>query len=257
MFYRWLNLLLRPFPWLVVLLLVLLLCLRRRSTDHRRLLNVLTAVAVLLYLFCTPAVSYLAKATLEWQYPPLKNRPADAQAIVVLSAGLVPPDETRPRARLNYASVIRCFRGAELYHDGPPCKVLLAGGKVDPQREGPDLAEAMRDFMVQLGVDPRDILLETKSRNTHENAVYATQMLQQQHLQPPILLVTDATHLKRSVLCFAAQGLTVVPAGCRYRATEFSWSLFSFLPDADAAQGNQEAFHEWLGLVWYRWQGRI
>ncbi len=249
--------LLKPFPCLLLLVLVLLLRLRVQWTINRRLLNLLTAVTVILYLFCMPAVSYLAKGTLEWGYPPLKGRPAETGAIVVLSAGIVPPDSIRPRARLNYASLVRCLRGAELYREGPPCKVLLTGGKVEPDRLGPSLADAMREFMLQLGVRQQDLLLETQSRSTYENALYSAEILRQQNLQGQIVLVTDAVHLKRSVLCFAAQGIPVVPAGCRYRATEFHWSIFSFLPSASAAQSNQDVFHEWLGLAWYWVKGRI
>jgi uncharacterized SAM-binding protein YcdF (DUF218 family) len=257
MLYYVMTALLKPFMWLVLLVLVLLLRLRREWVSNRRLVNVLTVLTLLLYLFCTPAVSYFAKGTLEWRYPPLTKRPDDTQAIVVLSAGIVPPDAIRPRARLNYASLTRCLRAAELYHAGPPCKVLLTGGKVDPARLGPSLADAMRDFMLRLGVREEDMLLETQSRSTYENAQQSAQLLRQHNLQSTILLVTDATHLRRGVLCFAAQGIPVVPAGCRYRATEFPWSVFTFLPSADAADSNQEVFHEWLGLTWYWVKGRI
>ena len=52
-------------------------------------------------------------------------------------------------------------------------------------------------------------------------------------------------------------GILVVPAGCRYRATEFFWTVFNFLPSAGAANSNQEVIHEWMGLAWYWLKGRI
>ena len=210
----------------------------------------------MLYLYSTPAIAYLSLATLEWQHPPRPISANEADAIVVLSAGIVPPDSVRPKAQLDSASVARCLHAAQLYHSGPRRRVLLTGGKVRPNRKGPFLAEAMQDFMLQLGISKEDILLETRSRTTFENALYSANVLGDHQIKS-VILVTDATHLHRGVLCFEAQGIKATPSGCRYRATEFEWRLASFLPNEGAAVANHDVFHEWLGLAWYWLKGRV
>jgi uncharacterized SAM-binding protein YcdF (DUF218 family) len=256
MLYRLVTKLVRPFVVLLVLIAVLQLLAWRDCGGSRRRTRWLTILILLLYIYCTPAFTFFALGSLEWLYPPLLQRPDDVQAIVVLSGGIYEADSVRPKARLNCSSVARCLRGAELYHEGPPCKVLLTGGTVEPGRAGPHLSEAMEVLMLQLGVDQGDILLETQSRSTYENAVHSATILRE-HGIDSILLVTDATHLLRGVRCFEAQGIRVVAAGCRYRATEFWWSPFCFLPGSLSPERNHEAFHEWLGMAWYKLKGRI
>ncbi|MEK6248240.1 MAG: YdcF family protein, partial [Planctomycetales bacterium] len=190
------------------------------------------------------------------QYPPVYQRPAEADAIVVLSAGIRPPNEIRQVAVLSESGVYRCIKAAQLYHSGAPCKVVLTGGRVDPNRLGPTLADAMSDLMVELGVNRKDLILETHSQSTYENAVKSAELLKQQGIKS-IALVTDATHLSRSVRCFEKQGLLVKGCGCQYRATSFQWKLFNFLPAAGAARYNQAVVHEWLGIVWYWIHDRI
>jgi uncharacterized SAM-binding protein YcdF (DUF218 family) len=256
MLYRLLIQALHPFTVLFLVLVIVQLIWWRRRVIPRARLAWLGIPTFLLYLFCTPAIAFLANGFFEWGYPPIYGRPENVQAIVVLSGGLQPPNSVRRQAILDEDSLYRCLKGAELYHSDPNCKVVLTGGRVDPNRPGPTLADAMRDFMLRLGVKPDDLIVETDSRSTFENAVQTSAILHEQAIDT-VLLVTDATHLKRSVRCFQKQGLAVIPCGCRYRATEFQWSVFSFLPSAGAAKSNQAALHEWMGLTWYWLNDRI
>jgi uncharacterized SAM-binding protein YcdF (DUF218 family) len=255
MLYYLLNDILRPYTLLVLVLVIAQAFLWRKRVERRRRLLWITIPVLALYVYSLPAVSFLLFGTLEWQFPPLKVVPQDAQAIVVLSGGIYPPDSVRKKAQLESGTLYRCLHAAELYHAGPRL-IVLTGGKVDPQRKGPKLAEAMREFMVKLGVADDDIVLETESRTTHENALYTAELLRQRGIDH-VVLVTDATHLRRAKRCFEVQGLRVTPSGCRYRATEFNWRVAKFLPKAGAAAGNQDVVHEWLGLTWYWLKGRI
>lgn len=255
MLYYLLVQILKPFLILLLMVTIASLLLWRKRIESRRRLLRLTVPLVLLYLFCTPVVSFLAAGTLEWRYPPTHAN-QDAQAIVVLGGGIRPPDEVRKIARLDNDTLQRCIQGAELYLSGPRRKVVVTGGKVDPTREGPTLAEAMKQFMLQLGVAEDDMLVEAQSRSTYENARFSADLLKDHEIDR-VILVTDATHLYRALLCFRAQNISATPSGVRYRATQLRWSIFSFLPSSGAARLNQDVFHEWLGLTWYWLKGRI
>ena len=67
-------------------------------------------------------------------------------------------------------------------------------------------------------------------------------------------LKEDSNSLHRATACFRKQGCEVVPCGCGYHP-RLQWSASAFLPDLGAAAGSQEAFHEWLGITWYRLRG--
>jgi uncharacterized SAM-binding protein YcdF (DUF218 family) len=98
--------------------------------------------------------------------------------------------------------------------------------------------------------------VENKSRTTYENATESKKLLEERGISH-IVLVTDATHLHRAVLCFRKQGLEVTPCGCRQRKTRFEPSLYDFLPGVSGLDDVETACHEWVGLAWYRLAGRI
>jgi len=254
--YRFFVDLLQPFPILYLAALAALVNLWRRRVESKRRLWLLTAPMILLAILCTPAVAHLSMALLEWQYPPHNERPAEVQAIVVLSGFAFRPNEEREYSLLALDSQFRCQHAAMLYHQGPPCPVILSGGKVEEEDEGDTLAALMRDYLVKLGVPAEDIVLEERSRNTYENAVYTAEILAQREIDN-IALVTSASHLMRAVLCFEAQDLAVTASGCEYTTIRFNWSLLTFLPNADAAGANHRAFHEWAGMLVYWLRGRF
>lgn len=240
-------------PFLVMGLLLLLVATRSYFKEGRRLIP---AITVLTMLTATPAIAHLAMGSLEWWYRPQQERPDSAAAIVVLSGSLRPLDDAWTQVELGPDTLYRCLAAIRLYHAGQPCPVIVSGGKVDPQRPGPSLAAAMREYLVRNGIPEQQIIVEESSTNTFENAVATAQLLTEQNLQP-VVLVTDAMHLLRAELCFRAQGIEVVPCGCYHRATRFEWSLLSVVPRGVAADNLRRAVHEWLGIVWYRLRGRI
>jgi uncharacterized SAM-binding protein YcdF (DUF218 family) len=245
------------FPILLWLLcLAALASLWRRRQERRRRLVVLTAAFALLTLYCLPVTGHLLLRPLEAPYPPLGQRPGEVAAIVVLGGGVrVAEGEDLP-ALPDETSFYRCLRAAEMYHRGPPCPVLVSGGKVDPDRPGPAIARVMRDFLVRLGVPAADLIEEDASRTTHENAVECARILRERGLGK-VLLVTDAAHLERSLRCFRKQGVEAIPCGCRYATLEFEGSVADFLPNPTATRGARAALHEWVGLAWYALRGRI
>jgi uncharacterized SAM-binding protein YcdF (DUF218 family) len=254
--YRFLVELLQPYPLLLLFSGLVLASLWRKCREARGRLGVLTLAFVALTLLSTPAVSCLALGSLEWQYPPAEQRPADAEVIVVLAGGVIPPGGTPGRAELDEDTIRRCRHAARLYRQGKPCPVLVSGGKVDPDTEAPPCAYLMRDFLVQLGVREPDVLVEDGSRTTYENAVETVKVLNARGLRRAVL-VTDAVDLFRAVRCFRKQGAEPVASASWYRASRLEGSLFDYLPSPAAVVGCQRAWHEWLGALWYRLRDRI
>ena len=256
MLYRFFVSLLRPYPLLIFLLLLAVIVCWLRKIGSRSLRFALLIPTLLLWFFSMPVVSFFSAATLEWQYPPIYERPAQVEAIVVLGSGVAPPDAIRQRAELDQGGMRRCFKAVELYKSGKPCPVIVTGGRVESHKSGPVMAAVMRDFLIGQGVSAGDIILENESRSTYENAVKATALLKQQGIDS-VLVVSDATHLVRGVGCFRRLGLQAYGGGCGYTATDLHVTLQSFLPSAGAAAMNQMVFHEWFGLLYYRLRGRI
>jgi uncharacterized SAM-binding protein YcdF (DUF218 family) len=92
------------------------------------------------------------------------------------------------------------------------------------------------------GIERSRIVLETRSRNTYENALYSAELIRPK-LGEHWLLVTGASHMPRAIGAFRAVGLEVEP-----------WPVYD-LTSYDA-QLAKVAFHEWSGLFVYWLMGR-
>ncbi len=216
----------------------------------------LTITFAALMLTSIPAAIYPALGSLEWQFPPLLQRPDSTEAIVVLAGGIIPADAVRPRAELTEDTLFRCLHAAEIYRQGKPGPVIVTGGTLDPGSLIPAVAPFMRDLFVHLGVSAADVVIEDRSRMTYESAVETRQVLERRQVRS-VLLVTEAVHMFRSLHCFRRQGVEAVPAACHHRATQFRCRLGTFLPSPDAAKDCTAVFHEWLGVTWYWLMGRM
>ncbi len=248
--------LLQPFTLAYLLLLVALINLWRKRRETRGRLLFVTAAFAVLTVCALPATAHLALGSLEWGYPPLAARPADADVIVVLGGGVLPARPPRARAELAPDSLRRCVAAAELYRQGTPCKVLVSGGRINDGVPDPAVADLMRDALLSLGVPSHDILVENTSRTTYENAVECSKLMAQNGFRKAVL-VTDAIHMSRGMGCFRKQSIEPIPAPCHHRATAFEWDFFDFVPSPHGAGTMQSAAHEWLGILWYRCHGRI
>jgi uncharacterized SAM-binding protein YcdF (DUF218 family) len=253
--YRFVVNLLEPHTVLSLLMILALFHLwRKRRQPGRRLLPLVLPL-VGLTLVSNPVVAWLAVQSLECQTTPVEERGPGAEAVVVFAAGLYPPDGPRLRPELHEDTVLRCLNAARLYAQGPPLPVVVSGGKVDDDA-GPTCAAVMGDLLRQLGVKDSDLVLEEQSQTTYENAVECAKILQARGLRR-VVLVVDAVDMPRAAACLGGQGIEVLPFPCHYRATTFELSFFSFLPSPGAASGFRRAWHEWVGLLWYRLRGRL
>ena len=190
-------------------------------------------------------------AALAGPHAPLDlGRPVDAQAIVVLAGGsrathFGAPDEREPSTttleRLAYGA--RVARATRL-------PVLLSGGTVvDGEPESVSMARVLRsDFALA----PR--WLETRSRNTHENARESARVLGAAGVRR-VVLVTSATHMRRAVREFEAAGVAVVPAPVGAVRGGFD-GVHDFLPNVSALLRSSSAVYEFAGLAVARLGGR-
>ena len=202
MIYRFIVTLLQPFPLLYLLILWALVRLWRNSLGNRRWLLVVIVPFGVLGFVSLPVVGHLALGSLEWRYPPQNEVPEDAEAIVVLSGYVRPPNGAAAEVELGSDTLLRCLHAARLYK-AKPRPILVSGGKVVPGTPGPTLAQAMRDFMVSQGVKEQDLLMEDRSSTTYENAVLSGDVLSSRGIHK-IVLVTSASHMRRGERCFRA-----------------------------------------------------
>jgi uncharacterized SAM-binding protein YcdF (DUF218 family) len=122
----------------------------------------------------------------------------DPRYIVVLGGGGIPSD----------TGLMRTYYGARHSSSFPDATVIVAL----PADEDPETSSVgrMRDELVLRGVPESSILMETEGRNTHEQAERIRAMLGPGEIDHPLHIVTERTHLRRSLLCFRKAGFSRV-----------------------------------------------
>jgi uncharacterized SAM-binding protein YcdF (DUF218 family) len=139
----------------------------------------------------------------------------------------------------------RITKALELYRackqKNSACTILVTGG--DPQHHGVTEAVVYGALLQRLGVESADLLLETRSQNTWQNAQYSAGLLKS-HPADQVLLVTSGTHLRRGVLYFARFGIHGQPVRADWVGAESS-----VIPASYNFLVTDLAIHEYVG-VW-------
>lgn len=201
-----------------------------------------------------PVVSDGLRLSLESRFA---REPASAlpqvDAIVVLGGGISGGPRDWPDPDLGPAAD-RVWHAARLFHAGKAPRMILSGGSMPWNGERRSEAEAMQRFLADLGVPSGALLLDGRSRNTHENAVYTAQILNEQGLGR-VLLVTSALHMPRALATFQAAGVDAVAAPTDFEVMPQPDHPLRWLPDSEALFASTRALKEYLGWWVYRWRG--
>lgn len=156
------------------------------------------------------------------------------------------------------SSVDRMLQALQLYHDGHIRKILLTGGSGFVNFQEWKESGLIAGVLLKSGVKPEDIILENNSRNTYENAVQSTQILNTGKYGHKYLLITSASHMRRSLACFAKAGLRPTPFSADPRSGSGINTPDKILqPEADNLVSWDALIHEWVGMVMYRLMGYI
>jgi uncharacterized SAM-binding protein YcdF (DUF218 family) len=126
--------------------------------------------------------------------------------------------------------------------------IILSGGKIFNRASE---AEIAKKFLLSLGVKENHLLIETKSKDTYENAQYTKEICEQHNIKR-ILLVTSALHMKRSVMLFHKFFHDITPYSTGYKTLRIGYDILSFLPDAGNMSDISLATKEYLGILFYK-----
>jgi uncharacterized SAM-binding protein YcdF (DUF218 family) len=236
------------FPLLCAICLVA--AFRMKPSPQVKLLRV---AVMLLFLWSWPPVAWLMSASLECWYRPVPYPAGEAQALVVLAGGIHAPDPAETEALPNNHTYLRCQHAVWLYQHWRRLPIVVSGGVATGNIV---FADVMRRQLESEGIPEDMIGAERTSSSTYENAANTAQLLRGRGIRR-VVLVTEGFHMLRAEKSFERQGLAVLPSPCAFRMYEFRWSWEQLLPDAMSIVSNDDALHEWVGLLWYRISGKI
>jgi uncharacterized SAM-binding protein YcdF (DUF218 family) len=241
-----------PLPLCLGTLIVglILLWFTRRKKAGKVLVTIGVALlAILSYGFFSTSLL----RQLEYRHPPLQKMKGfrDVNWVVVLSGGATSDPKVPITSQLSSASLVRLVEGIRLHRMLPNSNLLLSGGRTfDPVPK----AKIMAEVALALGVNRDDIVLETISKDTKDEALLIKEMVGNERF----VLVTSASHMPRSMALFEKLGMKPIPAPTGHSVKERQQiSPGMFFPSSGGLRRAEKAFYEYLGLAWAKLRGQI
>lgn len=247
-----LDFLVTPLCWILLAVLASLLL---KSEIHKRRFRIL-AISMLLF-FTNPFI--IDRLMYAWEVPtkPAKSLTKTYDVGIVMGGSLRYYDTGADRMVYS-ASVDRMIQALQLYHDGHIRKILLTGGSGFVNFQEWKESGLIADILMKSGVPAEDILLENNSRNTYENAVYSAAILKKGNYGTDYLLITSASHMRRSMACFEKAGITTTPFSVDPRSGSGMYTPDKLIqPDAENMVTWDALLHEWVGMLMYLMMGYI
>ncbi|MDI3548500.1 MAG: hypothetical protein PWR10_2152 [Halanaerobiales bacterium] len=160
----------------------------------------------------------------------------------------------RGEAELNSITLQRLVKGYRLFNKLGG-SIIFTGGIGVGQQEISE-AEIAAEWLREMGVPEDKIVRESRARSTYENGLYVKEWLDNHNYHGRVYLVTSAVHLPRAMMVFYKQGIKAIPVPAGYLSSHrLSW--LDYLPNRAALNANLAAIHEWAGILWYKFRGRI
>ena len=241
-----------PFSWILMVFFAFLLF---RNPKWKKRFKI--ALIVMLIFFSNPFIFLEFERMWEVHGTPIKQ-------VKKYEVGIVLSGMFEYNSDLNTLStrrgVDRIWQALTLYKKGKIKKILLTGGSGYVTGRGLNEARQLKEVLVEWGVPEQDIITETKSKNTYENAVETKKVLTRSY--PHIkkcLLITSGQHMRRARAIFKKQGFefdtfsTDLYTGPK---RHYYWDQF-FVPDTETLYNWNSLIKEWVGYVTYAIMGYL
>ena len=204
------------------------------------------AAALVTFGSAMPLVQQLLAAPLEVGLLPHERTRSELPppAIVVLAGGYWVTPDRQLWDRMSVSTLRRTLEGIRLARMYPEATLYMSGG--DAWRNEPP-AIAMAELAVQLGIEPKRLRIERRSRDTGDQAVALAASLR----EAPFLLVTSAYHMPRALTLFRQAGARPIAAPTDFLASaDYRFALEDLIPTDVALVGTDDAIHEHIGRLW-------
>lgn len=184
---------------------------------------------------------------LENSYKALLKIPK-VQYVLVLGSGHKTNKNLSITSQLGSTAVVRLNEGIRIYKKLDNAKLIVSGYKGFDKNYHSFMSKKL---LLDLGVKKENIIKMDKPKDTRQEAIEAKKIIGTN----PFILVTSASHMKRSMLLFEKLGLKPIAASTYHLAKEEK--NFSSIFSSENLYKVKVAFHEYLGLIWAYLKGYI
>ena len=234
-----------PIPIGLFLLLIAFIYLMFNSYKKAKIFSFLAFLWFALLSF--QPVSDAILKPLENAYPSLIETPK-VQYVLVLGSGHKSDDELSITSQIKMVGINRLVEGIRHYKNLENAKLIVSGyGGYDENTH----ASMQEKLAISLGVKKEDIIRLDTPKDTKDEAIEVKKIVENEQ----IILVTSASHMKRSISLFQKEGLDVIASPTNHMAYGAD-SLSSYFA-ARNIKNCEIAIHEYLGLIYSSLRGEI
>lgn len=258
--------LLPPGIFIILFIVIGILLLPKKEENSKTIKKIALSVAsiacgICLYLLSIYPVSNGLAHLIEKKYMPIKESEIiGVDCIVVLGSGInetskVSFSENESENGFpKYVALARLIEAIKIYNksvslNGKKPKIILSGGVVFKGHK-PE-ADIYKNFLVSMGINEKDIIVENMSRTTKENVKFSKKIIIENKFEK-IILVTSASHMKRASYSFERVNLKPILAPCDFIGDHDKYDLFSFVPSFENANVVNRCLWEIVGGIVYK-----
>lgn len=244
-----LQYLISPLTWIVIIF-ILSFCFK--SEKLKKGLRI--TVFVLLLIFTNPLIVNVCLDAWEQERTP-ETELAECYDYGIVLTGMILYDTENDKIEFGQ-STDRILEAVRLYYAGRINKIFISGGSGLLLDQTHKESQLLKDYLTSINVPEEDIIIETESRNTHENAVEAAKILHPTESSDTYLLITSASHFRRAAKCFENEGFTFNSYPVDYCSRKLGVNPETWLIPAPSAFSTWNMLiHEIAGYVMYDWSG--
>jgi uncharacterized SAM-binding protein YcdF (DUF218 family) len=216
----------------------------------------LAIVALFYWMLSTPAGTGLLVRTLRGPYQPITSadQARGARVVVMLGSGSMNLRASgRQLSAVTGDAGLRVLEAARLFDllGGP--LVIASGGVTEHDPAAAPESIALQSALMSVGVPRERILLESESKNTHDEAVIIKRMLAERGVTT-FVLVTSPMHMTRSLRTFEHEGMHPIPSPAQLIADQSTPDPL-FMPNDMWLNIGGDVIYEWLARGYYWWRG--
>ncbi|MFN7014088.1 MAG: YdcF family protein, partial [Bacteroidia bacterium] len=157
---------------------MLLLIIAFAKKEKRKKWGIITLIVFYLFsndfLFC--------EVMRAWEEPRKKIENLGNYDVAIVLGGMISFDSDVERMQAN-RGIDRTLQALLVYKKGYAKKLFISGGSGSLQFPNMKEGEIIKNYLVQIGIPEQDILMESESKNTYENAVFTKKELEKLGLE--------------------------------------------------------------------------
>jgi len=248
-----LSYLLNPLFWIFTLLIVAYFIKNKKIGRKLLLISIIA-----FYLFSNRFICDEFIRLCEVDYPEKTMSDTHYDVGIVLGGGIINYDYDNNKLILR-EQADRLLQAIDLYKQGKINKILLTGGTGQIIHSNQYEASFLRSFSIKLGVPDSNIMVDSISYNTYQNAIFSKEILKNNYsCGGKYLLITSSLHTKRSLAVFKKVGIDVIayPTGKIVSRRLYNIEHL-FIPHVSSFKDWSNLIHEWVGYIIYKIMGYI